>query len=87
MLGLCYFLNSFNLMDFCKKDNSLRLGFGKLTVGIAVYEIDPFKIDGEADEKVKLAHELGHFETERSITFMPFVTYAQSTNAQPTNGQ
>lgn len=25
--------------------------------------IDPFKIYGEADEKVKLAHELGHCET------------------------
>ena len=31
--------------------------------GIGYIAIDPFKIESESDEKVKLAHELGHCET------------------------
>lgn len=39
--------------------NSLSL----ICDGISYIAIDPFKIESESDEKVKLAHELGHCET------------------------
>lgn len=60
-----------SLYDIAVQDNTDVYSFdlGKceslslLDDGYCFIAIDPFKIKSEADEKVKLAHELGHCET------------------------
>ena len=54
--------------------------------GSCAIAMDPWRIPTLSDEKVKLAHELGHCETGAFITGMPLGMSARNMKTGPTNG-